>query len=235
MKINIFLVLAIAFTACKKDEVRQIDASYKPEVSASKFSASTVLTNKLMPFEVGKTYIFEGKTADGLERVEVKRKTETKTILGIVCIVVNDKAWLNGTLIEETDDWYAQDNDGNVWYFGETVKNYNPDGSFKDTSGSWEAGANGAQPGIAMLANPKPGMKYRQEYYFNEAEDEGEVLEIGLKVSCTYGTFDGCVKTRDFTALEPDANENKFYAPGIGVIKEINLTDNETVELIEIK
>jgi hypothetical protein len=86
-----------------------------------------------------------------------------------------------------------------------------------------------------MLANPKPGMKYRQEYYFDEAEDEGEVLEIGLTITCTYGTFEGCVKTRDFTALEPDVNENKFYAPGIGVIKEFNVPDNETTQLVEIK
>lgn len=235
MKKIIFCLLAVAFFACKKDEPRQIDASYKPDVSASKFSTGTVFTNKFLPFEAGKTYIFEGQTEDGLERIEVRRRSETKTILGIGCIVINDRAWLNGILIEETDDWYAQDNDGNVWYFGETVKNYNPDGSFKDTGGSWEAGVDGAQPGIAMLADPKPGMKYRQEYYFNEAEDEGEVLETALTVTCTYGTFEGCVKTHDFTALEPDLNEHKFYAPGIGVIKEVNVADNETIQLIEIK
>lgn len=235
MKKIIFCLLLTVLFACKKDEVRQIDASYKPDVSVSKFTASTNFTNKFLPFEPGKTYVYEAQTKEGRERIEVKRKTETKTILGIVCIVVYDRVWLNGILIEETDDWYAQDNEGNVWYFGETVKNYNPDGSFKDTGGSWEAGVDGAQPGIAMLAEPKAGMRYRQEYYFNEAEDEGEVLETGLTVTCTYGTFAGCVKTRDFTALEPDLNENKFYAPGIGAIKEVNITDNETLQLVAIK
>ncbi len=235
MKKIIFCLLVAAFFACKKDNPRQIDSSYQPDVSASKFNASTNLSNPLLPFAAGKTYIFEGQTAEGLERIEVKRKPETKTILGIECIVVNDRVWLNGVLIEDTDDWYAQDNDGNVWYFGEAVKNYKPDGTFKDTRGSWEAGKDGAKPGIVMLANPQPGMKYRQEYYFNEAEDEAEVLDTGLTVSCPYGTFTDCLKTRDFTALEPDLNENKYYAPGIGVVKEVNLTDNETIQLIEIQ
>jgi hypothetical protein len=235
MKKITFLILITAFFGCKKDETRQIDGTYKPVIQAADFTAGTNLTNSYMPFEPGKTYIFEGQTAEGKEHIELKRLAETKIIMGITCIVVNDKSWVNGVLIEDTLDWYAQDNTGTVWYFGEGVKNYNADGTFKDTKGSWTAGDDGAMPGIVMPANPATGLKYRQEYYFNNAEDEAEILETGLTVSVAQGTFQNCLKTHDFTALEPDLNENKFYAPGIGVIKEVNITDNETLELIDIQ
>ena len=150
-KFALILLSTLVVFACKKDKTRQIDTSYKPDVSASRFTNSTNLTNPFLPFEAGKTYIYEGQTAEGKERSEIARLPTTKTILGIECIVVNDKVWLAGILIEDTDDWYAQDNDGNVWYFGEAVKNYNhADGSFKDTHGSWEAGVSGAHAGIVM-------------------------------------------------------------------------------------
>lgn len=222
-------------TTCKKDKERQPDETYNPEILPANFTNSTNLTNPYLLFEPGKKYIYEAQTVDGLERVEVQRLAGTKVILGITCIIVNDKVWLDGILIEDTDDWYAQDNDGNVWYMGEDVDNYNLDGSLKDHAGSWEAGVDGAKPGIIMLANPQPGMAYRQEYYFNEAEDEAEVLELGLSVSVPFGNFNNCLKTREWTELEPDVNENKYYAPGIGLVKAVNVTDNEEEVLIEIQ
>jgi hypothetical protein len=221
--------------ACKKDKARLIDTSYKPDVSLSKFSNSTTLTNPYFPITPGKKYIYEGQTPDGLERIEEQRLSGTKPILGITCIIVNFKAYLNGILIEEAYDWYAQDNDGNVWYFGEAVDNYNKDGSLKDHGGSWEAGVDGAKPGTFMLANPQAGIKYREEYYFNHAEDEAEVTGTGLTVTIPLGTYNNCVKTRNFTALEPDLNENKFYAPGIGMVKEENVTDKSEIRLIAIQ
>jgi hypothetical protein len=229
------LTAVFMIAACKKDVERQPDETYNPEILPANFTNSTTLTNPYLLFEPGKKYIYEGQTEDGLERVEVQRLATTKIIMGITCIVVNDKAWLDGNLIEDTDDWYAQDNDGNVWYMGEDVDNYNADGSLKDHAGSWEAGVDGAKPGIVMLANPQPGMTYRQEYYFNEAEDEAEVLELGLNVTVPFGSFSNCLKTREWTELEPDVSENKFYAPGIGLVKEVNATDNEEIVLIEVQ
>lgn len=230
----IAVMMTLALCACKKD-ARQPDLSYNPVLLPADFTQSVNLTNPYFPFEAGKTYIYEGQTGDGLERVEVQRLPATKTILGINCLVVNDKVFLNGKLVEDTDDWYAQDNSGAVWYLGEAVDNYNADGTLKDHAGSWEAGVNGAMPGIAMPANPTPGMRYRQEYYFNETEDEAEVLETGIQAAIPLGTYNNCLKTREWTDLEPDLNEQKIYAPGIGLIKEINLTDNEQSVLIEIK
>jgi hypothetical protein len=228
------LALSLSAAACKKDE-RKMDTSYNPEILPQNFTNSTNLTNPFFTFETGKTYIYEGQTEDGLEHTEVRRLEDTRVVMGITCVVVNDKVWLDGTLIEDTDDWYAQDNDGNVWYMGEDVDNFNNDGTFKDHGGAWEAGVDGARPGIVMPANPQAGMAYRQEYYFNEAEDEAEIIELGVTVTTPYGTFENCIKTREWTELEPDVNENKIYAPGTGVVKAINVTDGEEEVLIDIQ
>lgn len=235
-QMKLFLAIAtLLFTACKKDAVRVIDSSYNPDVSIAKFSNSTTVNNPYHPVAVGKKYIYQGQTTDGLERIEEKRLAGTKTILGITCIIVNFKAYLNGILIEEAFDWYAQDNIGNLWYFGEAVDNYNSNGTLKDHAGSWEAGVDGAKPGLIMPASPQVGMKYREEYYFNHAEDEAEILSIAEMVTIPYGSFTNCVKTKNYTALEPDLVENKYYAPGIGLVKEVNITDGTEIKLIAIQ
>lgn len=228
------LAAVCLFAACKKDEARQPDETYNPEILPANFTNSTNLTNSYFQFQPGKKYIYEGQTEDGLEHIEVQLLASTKTVMGITCIVVNDKVWLDGNLLEDTDDWYAQDNDGNVWYMGEDVDNFSPDGTLRDHAGAWEADVDGAKPGLIMLADPKPGMKYRQEYYFDEAEDQAEVLELGLTLSVPHGTFANCLKTKEWTELEPDVLDNKFYAPGIGLIREVN-QDGEEKVLIDIQ
>ena len=231
----ILSICLLTFVACKKENIRVIDSSYKPDVSPSKFTSSTNLTNTYFQYAPGKKYILEGQTADGLERTEEQRLSTTKTILGITCIEVEFKGYLNGILIEKAIDWYAQDNGGNVWYFGEAVDNYNSNGTLKDHNGSWEAGVDGAQPGTIMPANPQAGMAYREEYYFNHAEDRAEITATGLTVIIPFGTFTTCIKTRNWTELEPSLNENKFYAPGIGLVKEIDVKDNAEIRLISIQ
>lgn len=228
-------IVLTSFASCKKDPVRQPDATYNPVVSTANFKNSTNITNPYFPVAAGKKYIYEGQTSDGLEHIEEHRLTTTKTILGITCIIVNFKAYLNGKLIEEAWDWYAQDDNGTVWYFGEAVDNYNTNGVLTDHNGSWEAGVDGAKPGTIMPANPQVGMKYREEYYFNHAEDEAEITATGLTVTIPLGTYTNCIKTRNFTALEPDLNENKYYAPGVGLVKEENVTDNEQIFLKAIQ
>ncbi|MGK2861606.1 MAG: hypothetical protein ACSLE0_06705 [Chitinophagaceae bacterium] len=234
-KTFMIIVFALCATSCKKETLRHVDNTYKPEVNNAKFIQSLKITNPYFPVTAGKKYIYEGQTQDGLERIEEQRLTSTKIILGIPCIIVNFKAFLNGTLIEEAWDWYAQDNEGNVWYFGEDVNNYNSNGSLKDHAGSWQAGVDGAQPGTIMPANVKKGMAYREEYYFNHAEDRAEIIETGLTVTTPMGIFTNCIQTRNWTELEPDLNENKFYAPGIGLIKEVNVSDNTEIVLLEIQ
>ena len=230
---NVKWMIAVAVlvtVACKKDETRQPDTSYHPEILPANFTNSTVVDNPYFPLEFGKKYIYEGQTSDGFERIEVQRLSTSKTIMGIACVVVNDKVWMDGKLREDTEDWYAQDNDGNVWYMGEYVTDYNPDGTVKDHSGSWEAGVDGAKPGINMLADPKVGMAYRQEYYFDEAEDEAEVTEAGLTVTIPLGTYANCIKIKEWTDLEPGITGFKTYAPGVGIVK-----DGDDVVLKEIQ
>ena len=237
MKYSILLAatFALLLMSCKKDKTRLIDSGYKPEVSIAKFTNSSNITNTYFPVAPGKKYIYEGQTQDGLELIEEQRLATTKTILGITCIIVNFKAYLNETLIEEAWDWYAQDNDGNVWYFGEAVDNYNTNGSLQDHAGSWEAGVDGAQPGTIMPANPQTGFAYREEYYFNHAEDRAKISGTSLTLTIPLGTYTNCIKTRNWTELEPDLNETKFYAPGIGLIKEVNVADNTEIVLKAIQ
>jgi len=125
--------------------------------------------------------------------------------------------------VEITDDWYAQDSEGNIWYLGEYVTNYE-DGKIVDHSGSFEAGVDGAQAGIAMPANPVPGMTYRQEYYKGEAEDKAGVITVGEEqVEVPFGYFkDDILMTRDLVPTEPKVQELKFYAPGVGPLLSVH-------------
>lgn len=223
----------LAAVSCKKDETRQPDSSYNPVIQPENFTNSTTITNPYFPLTLGKKYIYEGQSEDGLERIEIQRLDKPKSVLGIPCAVINDKVWINGILVEDTDDWYAQDNNGNVWYMGEYVTDYNSDGSVKDHDGSWEAGVDGAKPGFIMVATPQPGISYRQEYYFDEAEDEASVEAVGLSLAVPVGAFTNCIKIKEWTELEPDKIAYKYYAPGLGMIKEEE--DNAAFVLIKIE
>ena len=166
---------------------------------------------------------------------------KTKLIEGVTCVVVNDLVEEDGVPIENTDDWYAQDALGNVWYCGEIAKNFEifegddpEEAELVDIDGSWKAGRDGAQPGIIMLALPQAGDVYRQEVALGEAEDAARVISTTGSAAVPAASCDGdCVVTRDFTPLEPDANERKFYAPGVGLILERDLESGDRVELVE--
>ena len=156
---------------------------------------------------------------------------DTKTILGVKCVVVHDVVMQDGKVAEDTYDWLAQDKDGNVWYFGEATKEYAPNGS-ATTAGSWEAGVKGGVPGIIMPANPKPGEPYRQEYGPGEAEDMGQIVEVKQAVTVPAGEYRDCVKTKEWSLLA-HGTENKWYAKDVGFIKEV-ATDGTVAELISV-
>lgn len=175
--------------------------------------------------------VFEG----GDERVEVTVTHETKVILGITATVITDQVFVGGALAEDTIDWYAADNAGNVWYLGEQTAEYE-NGEITTTAGSWEAGVDGAQPGIAMLANPQVGDTYRQEFYAGEAEDLGEVHALGENVEVPYGSYQGVLVTEDWTPLEPDIHERKWYAPDVGVVFEETVQGGSgTLSLVDVR
>jgi len=191
------------------------------------------VTNPLFPLSPGTRYVFEADTDEGLERVEIEVTDQRKEILGVSCIVVHAVEFVDGEMVEDTLDWFAQDVDGNVWYFGEDSKEIES-GVVVSTEGSWEAGVDGAEPGIVMLAAPTVGTTYQQEMAPGEAEDMATVLALDETVTIPLGTYTGCLKTEDFTPLEPGVIENKFYAPGVGLVLEVDEDGNRT-ELVEIE
>jgi hypothetical protein len=208
---------------------------YAPQIVPADFVPGT--TNPYFPLVPGT--IFRYKTGDGAELNEVAVTSDIKTILGVSTIVVHDRVYLdeneNGVadgascgadpgftseLIEETFDWLAPDNESTVWYLGEDSKEYE-NCVLLGTTGSWEAGIGGAQPGIIMLAQPVIGQTYRQEFASGVAEDLAKVLSLKQSVSVPYGDFDGCVETMEWTPLEPGNRAHKYYCAGVGLVLEV--------------
>lgn len=182
------------------------------------------IDNPWLPMLPGTKWIYRAGS-DGEERIVVKVLQRTKQIEGITATVVRDTVSVDGEILEDTFDWFAQDCRGNVWYLGEATKSYEDGGV--STAGSWEAGVDGAKAGIAMLAQPKVGDRYRQEYYKGEAEDIGEVLDVSTKVAGPSGRYRHVLMTKDTTPLDRAIVELKFYAPGVGVVREIDLNPEQ--------
>jgi hypothetical protein len=186
--------------------------------------AGLALDNPYWPMKVGSAWVYRSTDADGaVQKVEITVTDKTKQILGITATVVHDIVTEDGETVEDTLDWYAQDATGNLWYLGEDTKEYDG-GKVVSTEGSWEAGVDGAQPGILLPADPAVGMAYRQEYYAGQAEDAAEVLSLAEHVKVPFGTFDGALQTKETTALEPDLVEQKFYAKGVGNVLSIDIS-----------
>jgi hypothetical protein len=233
--IGLATVLAALLGACSGggDAGKSPTASpYAPTIDPARFTDH--VTNRYFPLSPGTTYVYEG-TKDGTpQRNEVTVTRDTKTIVGVRCVVVHDVVTEEGNLVEETFDWYAQDSGGNVWYFGEDSKEYEG-GKVTSTAGSWEAGVDGAQPGIVMEASPKVGDTYRQEYYAGEAEDMATVLNVNDSTTVPAGSYQQVVVTEDFTPLEPDTVEHKYFAPGVGfVMGSMVKGGSEEIQLVEI-
>jgi len=194
-----------------------------------------VIDNPWMPFVPASRWVYEGGDGVEVEHIEVVVLSETRVVMGITATVVRDTVTVDGELVEDTYDWYAQDAAGNVWYLGEDSKEYEA-GEVVSTGGSWEAGVDGALPGIVMEADPQVGDAYRQEYYGGEAEDMAEVVRTGVAETVTFGAFDDLVVTEEWTPLSPDVVEEKYYASGIGVVLEITVRGGSgRIELIEYR
>lgn len=209
------------------------EAPYDPQIVPADFVdpseiGETVTPNPYLPLAPGTTWIYEG----GDEIITVTVTEDTVEILGVTCVVVRDVVEEDGEVIEDTKDWYAQDADGNVWYFGEIAQEFE-DGELVSLEGSWKAGLDGAKPGILMKAVPQVEDAYRQEFALGEAEDLAEVLSVSGSATVPAASCDGdCVVTKDYTPIEPDAVESKTYAPGVGLILEVDPETGESVELV---
>jgi hypothetical protein len=193
------------------------------ELDPASFTAN--VDNRYWPMEPGTRWTYREVDEEGKEVIVVVTATsETKEIAnGIKARVVRDTVTENGEVIEDTFDWYAQDAEGNVWYLGEDTAEFE-EGKVKTTAGSWEAGVDGALPGVIVPASPADDMTYRQEYYAGEAEDNGEVLAVGEQVEVPAGHYADALMTKDTTALEPDVVEHKFYAPDVGPVLTLGIS-----------
>ena len=180
---------------------------------------STRIDNPWWPMRRGSRWIYrETDGRGGVARVVVTVTSRTRRLAnGVTARIVRDVVTSGGKPVEVTDDYYAQDRAGNVWYLGEATREY-VGGRPGSTSGSFEAGVGGAQPGIAMPAHPVPGLSYRQEYLRGEAEDRARVLSIDEQAQVPFGRFRDVLLTRDTTPLEPTVLEYKLYARGVGPV-----------------
>jgi hypothetical protein len=205
------------------------NGNYHPQIDPADFVRG--VDNPYYPLPPGARWVYAAVEDGEHERDEVTVTDEQRQVMGIPVVVVHDQVSVGGEVTEDTRDWFAQDRDGNVWYMGEDTAEYE-NGSVKSREGSWEAGVDGAQPGIVMPAHPQVGRAYRQEFYEGHAEDMGEILRLDGTASVPAGDYDRVVVTREWNPLEPDVIEQKYYARGVGVVLE-NTTHGgqERVEL----
>ncbi len=204
------------------------------ELDAGNFSAPTQVDNMYIPLPAGTTFTYFAETGDGCEynKLSVSALSDPAhpvTIDGDVfqTLVVRDQEWVHepeddgecdpaaASMAEDTLDFYGQDDDGNVWYFGEDTWSVDDETGECSPGGSWEAGVDDAEPGILMLAGPASGLRYRQEYWEDEAEDWAAVMRLNASVAIEYEgrEYENCLETREWTPLEPGSVEHKFYCP----------------------
>jgi hypothetical protein len=194
------------------------------------------VTNPYFPLKPGTTFIYKGESEGSPTRQVMKVTNKTKKIMGVTTTVVHDLAYEDGVLIEETFDWFAQDEDGNVWYFGEDTKEYNENGNVVSTEGSWQAGVDDAKPGIIMLANPAKGKKYKQEVAPGVAEDTAQVIGYKDSFCVPYKCFTKVLVIKEWTPLEKGFVEHKYYARGVGFIYAVLVKGGEEeLGLVRVK
>jgi hypothetical protein len=192
------------------------------------------IDNSYLPLTPGTTLTYRGKL-DGKQATDVFTVThDTKVILGVTTTVIRDQVFQGDELIEDTFDWFAQDAGGNVWYFGEDTKELE-NGEVVSTEGSWEAGVRGARAGIFMPAEPMVGQVFKQEDANNVAEDCSRIVDLNASVKTQFVTSDNALKTEEFSLLEPDVLDNKFYVPGIGLVQEQTVQGgNDILKLVSV-
>src|SRR5438128_654121 len=218
-------------------DVRQVaceklgPARYDPVINPANFVSR--IDNPYFPLVPGTTFIYEDHFAGSLMRDEFAVTRNTRVIDGVTCVEVHDSVFTNGALTEDTLDWFAQDREGNVWYFGENTAELE-NGLLATIEGSFLSGVNNDKAGIIMKAHPAPGDFYRQEFSLGNAEDYAETLNLNSRVVVPYGRFNNCLKSQETTPLEPDALEDKYYAPGVGNVLTVDLVTGERDELISI-
>lgn len=193
-----------------------------------------LVDNPYLPLKPGTTLSYKGKL-DGKSATDVVSVTDrTKVILGVTTTVVHDQVFIKGELVEDTEDWFAQDAEGNVWYFGEDTKELE-NGQVVSTEGSWEAGVDNARAGIFMPAEPKVGQVFKQEDAKNVAEDCFKIVDLNASVKTRFVSSNEALKTEEFSLLEPGVLDNKYYVRDVGLVREQTVQGgNDFLELVSV-
>ena len=191
------------------------------------------IDNPWWPMAVGSKWVAKETSGNGPGQKNITVvKSRTKEIVGIAATVVHDKVLEQGDVVEDTFDWYAQDACGDIWYLGENTKEFE-NGHVVSTAGSWEAGVDGAQPGVIVPADPQIGVDYRQEYHAGDAEDQARTLSLDEQVTVPFGHFNGVMLVRETTPVEPKVLEYKWYVQGVGPVLSIGVSgDSDREELV---
>jgi hypothetical protein len=232
--VGLCCLAAAVGTACGDDDGEETggaaDSTSLPQggetVNLDPADFTTEIDNPYWPMKPGSRWVYSETSTDGSpQRVVVTVTDRTKRIAnGVEARVVRDVVTEDGEPVEVTDDWYAQDAEGNIWYLGEATTEYE-NGKPVSTEGSFEAGKDGAQAGVIMPAEPAVGMAYRQEHYPGEAEDKASVFSLDQEVEVPFGHFTEVLMTRDVNPLEdPQAVEFKFFARGVGPLLAITIS-----------
>lgn len=224
-KVAVLASAAFSLTSCSMFHEKD---DYDPKVEPKEFRAR--VDNPWMPLLPGTVYRYRERKGTELAEDVVTVTNDVKNVMGVPCTVVHDVVSESGKIKEDTYDWYAQDQEGNVWYFGEDAKAYDERGVVS-TEGSWEAGVDGAKPGIIMFANPQPGPEYWQEHA-TDAQDKAQVVALRERVQVPFGNYTDTVRTKEWSELEVGSGM-KWYARGVGFVRSQN-EDGEVVELVEI-
>ena len=201
-----------------------------------------VAVNQFFLLKTGTKRVYKDKFGPASERqtVTVTFTNKTKLIDGVTCLVVTDVVQQGGVTIEDTEDWFAQDVDGNVWYCGESSRQLqtfpgdHPQlAELVGIDGSWKAGRDGAKAGILMPGTPEVGRTGRLELKWDEAEDANEIIsDTGSATTPGASCNHTCIVTRDFSPLDAGGGEeNKYYAPGKGLILEVDIETGQRTEL----
>ena len=194
------------------------------------------VTNPYLPLKPGTTLVYKGENEGAPIREVMTVTNNTKEIMDVTTTVVYHLAYEDGALVEETYDWFAQDEDGNVWYFGEDTKELDEDGNVISTEGSWQAGVNGAEPGIAMPASPRKGKEYKLENAPGVAEDTAKVIGYKDSFCVPYKCFEHVLVTKEWNPLEKGYVEHKYYARGVGFIYSLAVKGgDEEISLVRVK
>ena len=176
--------------------------------------------NPWFPLTPGTTLVYNGVKDGKPLRVVTTVTHRTAVIAGVRCTVIDDRGYESGRLAERTTDWYAQDRQGDVWYFGESTAELDAKGHVTSTEGSWRAGVDGARAGIYMPAHPRVGQSYEQEFYKGHAEDHFRVLALTASAAVPYVSSRSALLTEEWTPLEPGVLDHKLYVRGIGMVQE---------------